>query len=293
MTDRSTPAPPFRPRRSALYMPASNPRAIAKARDLACDVVILDLEDAVAPEQKASARDAAVAAVRAGGFGYRELVVRANALDTEWGADDLAALRDSGADAVLLPKVSDVDTLGAARRPLGDGIPLWAMVETARGVVNLADIVDASGAVGLAALVVGTNDLAKELRCRPGATRAPLLPILTQVVLAARMAGLVALDGVINVLDDEERIAAECAQGLEWGFDGKTLIHPAQIAAANRIFAPAADEVAWAQQVVAAFDLPEHAARGAIRLEGKMVERLHLDEARRTLALNAAIQARQ
>ncbi|WP_375270565.1 HpcH/HpaI aldolase/citrate lyase family protein [Sphingomonas sp.] len=290
MTD---PAASIRPRRSALYMPASNARAVEKARDLPCDVVILDLEDAVAPEQKAAARDAAVAAVRAGGFGHRELVVRANALDTEWGADDLAALRGSGADAVLLPKVSDVATLRAARQALGDDTPLWAMVETARGVVNLPEIVDASREVGLAALVVGTNDLAKELRCRPGATRAPLLPILAQVVLAARMAGLVALDGVSNVLDDQDAIAAECAQGLEWGFDGKTLIHPAQIAAANRVFSPRDEEVAWAEKIVAAFDLPEHAPRGAIRVEGKMVERLHLEEARRTLALAAAVQARQ
>lgn len=290
MNDERT---PVRPRCSVLYMPASNARAVEKARDLPCDVVILDLEDAVSPEQKTSARDAAVAAVRAGGFGHRELVVRANALGTEWGADDLAALGASGADAVLLPKVSDVATLRAARQALGGDTPLWAMVETARGVVNLPEIVDASREVGLAALVVGTNDLAKELRCRPGATRAPLLPILTQVVLAARMAGLVALDGVINVLDDEAAIEAECAQGLEWGFDGKTLIHPAQIAAANRVFSPAPAEVAWAETIVAAFDLPEHAARGAIRVEGKMVERLHLEEARRTLALAAAVQARQ
>lgn len=290
MNDEST---PVRPRRSVLYMPASNARAVEKARDLPCDVVILDLEDAVAPEQKTSARDAAVAAVRAGGFGHRELIVRANALDTEWGADDLAALGASGADAVLLPKVSDVAALHAARQALVGDTPLWAMVETARGVVNLPEIVDASQDVGLAALVVGTNDLAKELRCRPGKTRAPLLPILTQVVLAARMAGLVALDGVINVLDEEAAIKAECAQGLEWGFDGKTLIHPAQIAAANRVFSPASAEIAWAETVVAAFDLPEHAARGAIRVEGKMVERLHLEEARRTLALAAAIQARQ
>jgi citrate lyase subunit beta/citryl-CoA lyase len=285
--------PTIRPRRSALYLPASNARALEKAPGLACDVVILDLEDAVAPEQKASARDAAVAAVQGGGFGHRELVVRANAADTEWGADDLAALAAAAPDALLLPKVSDVDTLRAARRGLGDGIPLWAMVETARGVANLTDIVDAAGEVGLAALVVGTNDLAKELRCRPGSMRAPLLPILSQVVLAARMAGLVALDGVINVLDDEAAIEVECVQGLEWGFDGKTLIHPAQIAPANRVFTPSVEEVAWAETIVAAFDLPEHAARGAIRVEGKMVERLHLEEAWRTIAIAAAVQARQ
>ena len=283
----------IRPRRSALYMPASNARAVQKARDLPCDVVILDLEDAVAPEQKGRARDAAVAAVRAGGFGHSELVVRANALDTDWGADDLAALAEVAPDAVLLPKVSDAGTLRDARRRLGAGTPLWAMIETARAVLDVRAIAEVAAEVGLTALVVGTNDLAKELRCRPGATRAPLLSILTQVVLAARMAGLVALDGVINVLDDEDAIAAECAQGLTWGFDGKTLIHPAQIAAANRIFAPSAEEVAWSRTVVAAFDLPEHSASGAIRVEGKMVERLHLEEARRTLALAAAVQARQ
>nr|WP_026325728.1 CoA ester lyase [Sphingomonas sp. Mn802worker] len=282
-----------RPRRSALYMPASNPRAIAKARELACDVVILDLEDAVAPEQKVAARLAAVEAVRAGGFGYRDLVVRANALDTKWGVDDLAALRECEVEAVLLPKVSHADTLRTARDAIGEGPALWAMIETARGVVNLPAIVDAATEVGLTALVVGTNDLAKELRCRPGRDRAPLLSVLTQIVLAARMTGLVALDGVINVLDDEEAIAAECAQGLEWGFDGKTLIHPAQIAPANRVFTPAAEDVAWAEKITAAFAAPEHAVQGAIRVDGKMVERLHLDEARRTLALHEAIQARQ
>lgn len=288
----SVPAPAIRPRRSALYLPASNARAIEKARGLACDVVILDLEDAVAPEMKDAARDAAVAAVRDGGFGHRELVVRVNALDTPWAADDLAALRAAAPDAVLLPKVSDVETLAAARAALGGAVPLWAMIETARGIVDLPAIADAARDTGLTAFVVGTNDLAKELRCRPGTTRAPLLPTLTQIVLAARMAGLVVLDGVINVLDDAEAIAAECRQGLDWGFDGKTLIHPAQIAPANAVFSPDAGAVAWAQAVVAAFDDPANATRGALRVQGQMVERLHLDEARRTLAIHAAIAAR-
>ena len=278
-----------RPRRSALYMPASNARAIEKARDLPCDVVILDLEDAVAPDQKAAARDQAVAAVRAGGFGTRELVVRTNALDTSWGADDLAALAGAGADAILLPKVSDAATLIAARGALGDGPALWAMIETCRAIVDLPAIAAAAPATGLATFVVGTNDLAKEMRCRPGAARTPLWPILTQVVMVARMAGLVALDGVINVLDDEAAIEAECRQGLEWGFDGKTLIHPAQIAPANRVFTPSADEVEWAKKVVAAFGLAESIDKGAIRVDGKMVERLHLEEAERTLAIVAAV----
>ncbi|MEH3101513.1 HpcH/HpaI aldolase/citrate lyase family protein [Sphingomonas adhaesiva] len=275
----------IRPRRSALFMPASNARAVEKARTLDCDVVILDLEDAVAPEHKASARDAAVAAVREGGFGHRELVVRANAVDTAWGMDDLAVLNGSGAAAVLLPKVSDAATLRTARAALGEGPELWAMIETCRAVVDLPVIAAAAADTALTTFVVGTNDLAKEMRCRPGASRAPLLPILTQVVLVARMAGLVALDGVINVLDDEDAIEAECRQGLEWGFDGKTLIHPAQIAPANRVFTPSADQVDWARKVVAAFDAAEHAGKGAIRVDGKMVELLHLEEAQRTLAI--------
>lgn len=278
-----------RPRRSALYMPASNARAIEKARALDCDVVILDLEDAVAPDQKAAAREQAVAAVRAGGFGRRELVVRANALDTAWGIDDLAALAQAAPDAVLLPKVSAPDTLHAARAALGEGPALWAMIETCRAIVDLPAIAAAAPATGLAAFVAGTNDLAKEMRCRPGTDRAPLLPVLTQIVLVARMAGLVALDGVINVLDDAEAIAAECRQGLAWGFDGKTLIHPAQVAPANAVFTPSDEEVRWAHAVVAAFDAPDAADKGAIRVEGKMVERLHLEEAQRALAIVAAV----
>lgn len=269
-------------------MPASNARAIAKARTLPCDVVILDLEDAVAPEAKVEARAAACAAVREGGFGQRELVVRVNGLDTEWAVGDLAALAEVRPDAVLLPKVSAPDVLAEARVRLAHGIPLWAMIETPRAVLDLATIAGAASAHGLEVLVAGTNDLAKDLRCRPDATRAPLLPILTAMVVAARAHGLGVLDGVCNAIEDEARVAAECEQGLAWGFDGKTLIHPAQIAPANRVFTPSADEVAWARTVVAAFELPEHQGKGAIRVEGKMVERLHLAEAERTLAVAAA-----
>lgn len=278
-----------RPRRSALYMPASNARAIEKARSLACDVVILDLEDAVAPEQKAAARAQAVAA---GGFGHREWVIRANGLDTQWGADDLAAIASAGCDAVLLPKVSDPETLRAARAALGPGPALWAMIETARAIVDLRAIGEVAKEVGLAAFVAGPNDLAKELRLRPGVDRAPLLPILSQIVTVARAYGVAPLDGVMNAFDDDAAIEAECRQGLAFGFDGKTLIHPAQIAPANRVFAPTANEVAWAQTIVTAFDAPENAGKGAIKVEGKMVELLHRDEARRTLALAEAIAAR-
>lgn len=279
-----------RPRRSALFLPASNGRAIEKARTLPCDVVILDLEDAVASAQKSAARVAAVAAIGEGGFGARELVVRVNASDTPWGAEDLAALRGAPVDAVLLPKLGDPLTLANVRAALGDGPALWAMIETCEGVLRLPAIVAAAAAHGLTTLVAGTNDLARELRCRVGPGRAPLLPMLAHIVLAARAAGLVALDGVINTLDDQTAIAAECAQGRDYGFDGKTLIHPAQIAAANEAFGPSDDDVIAARMLAAAFDGRED--DGAIRVDGRMVERLHLDEARRVLALAEAIAAR-
>lgn len=269
-------------------MPASNGRAIKKARTLPCDVVILDLEDAVAPEIKATARIQAVEAVSQGGFGHREVVIRINPLDSEWGTEDLAAVASAGADAVLLPKVSTPETLFRARGALGNGnIALWSMIETCQAIVRLDPIVSTASDAGLTCLVVGTNDLAKEMRCRPSSGRTPLLPILTQIVLAGRMAGLAVLDGVSNVIDDEGLVEAECVQALDWGFDGKTLIHPSQIAPANRVFTPTADEVAWAEAIDAAFKNPQNAGKGAIRIDGKMVELLHLEEARRTLAVAA------
>jgi len=275
----------LRRRRSALYMPASNPRAIAKARSLACDVVILDLEDAVAPDGKAAARDRVVAEVGTGGFGTRELVVRINALDTPWGADDIAALRGLGVDAVLVPKISGAAELAAVRVALGtDGPPIWAMIETCGGVLELPAIARAAAGSRLTALIAGTNDLAKELRCRPGVDRMPLIPALMAIVTAARAAGLVALDGVCNALDDPARLAAEAEQGAGLGYDGKTLIHPAQIAAANTAFGPTPDQLAWAQTVVAAFADGATADKGAIRLNGEMIERLHLAEAEAMLA---------
>ncbi len=269
-----------RPRRAALYLPASNPRAIAKARTLAADVVILDLEDAVAPEQKADARAAAVAAIREGGFGARELVVRANALDTEWGADDLASLAAAKPDAILAPKISTAADVATYVDRAG-GVPVWAMVETAGAVLRL----DAIAAVpGLAALVMGTNDLAKALRMRPGADRLPMHGFLAATVAAARLHGRIALDGVWNAIDDAEGLAAECAQAVRFGFDGKTLIHPGQIDACLAAFRPSADEIAAAEAIVAAFAQPEAAGKGAIRHAGGMVERLHLAEAEALLA---------
>ena len=267
-------------------MPASNPRWIAKARELPCDVVILDLEDAVAPELKAAARELAVAAVKEGGFGARELVVRVNAVGTPHHADDLAALSGTAVDAALLPKVAGVADVAGARAALRDNGPaIWAMIESARGLLALPALAEAAATLELKALVAGVNDLALDLRCRPDAARTPLTPALAQIVAAARAAGVAALDGVLNTIDDAERLAAECAQGAMWGFDGKTLIHPAQIDAANAAFGPSADEIAWAQNVIAVFSDPANAARGAVRMDGAMVERLHLAEAERIMAL--------
>lgn len=268
--------------RSALYLPASSARMIDKARGLECDAVILDLEDAVAPAAKAEARSRAVAAARAGGFGDRMLALRVNAPDTEWGAADLAAATVAGFDAVLLPKVSHPERIAAARAVLGDDVPVWAMIETCAALLALPAI---AAAPGLAALIVGPNDLAQDMRCTPGADRLPLLPHLVAVVTAARAYGLIALDGVSNVLADTPDLQAECAQGAAFGFDGKTLIHPAQIAPANRAFAPSAARVAWARAIVAAYARPENAAKGAIGVNGEMVERLHLAEAKRIVAL--------
>ena len=269
-----------RPRRSALYLPASNPRALAKARTLAADVIILDLEDAVAPEAKADARAAAVAAIREGGFGPRELIVRVNGLCTEWGEADLEALAATPPDAILIPKVrSHGDlTAAAARAP---GVPLWAMIETPAAILHIASI---AAAPGLVVLVMGCNDLAAELGATPGPDRTPLHPALALSVAAARAHGLAALDGVFNAIEDEARFAAEARQGAAFGFDGKTLIHPRQIEACNAAFSPSADALAQARAVVAAFADPAHADRGAIRLDGRMVERLHLAAAHRTLA---------
>lgn len=284
----------IRPRRSALYLPASNPKALAKARTLPVDVVILDLEDSVAPEHKDGARDAAVAAVAEGGFGRRELVVRANGLATPWGAADLAAIATAGPDAILVPKVSsahEVRAYDAALAAAPAHTRLWIMIETCACLPRLEEIAACAAETRLAGFVLGTNDLAKEMRARVTPARTPFLPVLTWTVAAARAHGLIVLDGVCNEFRDLDLFRAETLQGLEFGFDGKTLIHPDQIAPCNTVFSPDAQEIAWAQAVVAAFDLPENAGKGAIKVDGKMVELLHLDQARRTLAVAAAIAA--
>ena len=284
----------IRPMRSVLFLPASNPRAIEKARGLAADVVILDLEDAVAPEAKVAAREAAVDAVNAGGFRAPTVVVRANALDTEWGAADLTVLSGSRADAVLVPKIAtaaDVELYHAELAAAAPAMRLWVMIETCRAIAELQRIADMARTTRLAAMVVGTNDLALELRARPAPDRAGLVPYLTLTVAAARAAGIVVLDGVCNDFADLGRLAAECAQGRALGFDGKTLIHPAQVDPCNAAFSPNADEIAHAEAIAAAFADPVNAGKGAIRVEGRMVERLHLVEAQRVLALAAAIAA--
>jgi citrate lyase subunit beta/citryl-CoA lyase len=275
----------YRPRRSALYMPASNVRAIEKARDLPCDVVILDLEDAVAPDAKAAARDHAIAAVRAGGFGRREVVIRVNGLDTPWGQDDLAAVAAAGPDAVLAPKVSSVNDIRAYAGRLAPGAQLWAMIETCAAMFRLEAMASAAAANRLTTWVIGSNDLAKEMRCRLGRDRTPIAGLLSQAVAAARMGGLTILDGVYNDIQDEAGLERQCAEGLAFGFDGKTLIHPRQVEIANRAFSPTSEEIGWARVVVQAFDQSENGGKGVIQVEGRMVERLHLDQARQTLEL--------
>jgi len=285
--------PTVRPRRSALYMPASNARAIEKARSLPCDVVILDLEDAVAPEAKVEARASAAAAVKAGGFGRREVVLRVNGLSTPWGADDLAAAAAAGPDAVLVPKVNspaDVEAYDRALAAAPAATRLWAMIETCPAMFELMPIAAASARTRLAAFTMGINDLAKEMKARQTPGREAFVPFLSMAVAAARAYGLIALDGVHNEIDDLAALEASCQQGAAFGFDGRSVIHPTHIAICNRVYAPPADEVTWAAAVVEAFGRPENEGRGALRVEGRLAERLHLSEAHRLLDLAAAIE---
>jgi len=289
----------IRPRRSALYMPGSNARAIEKARTLPADAVILDLEDSVAPDAKAAARKQVADAITAGGFGAREVVMRINGLDTEWWLDDLNAAAKAKPDAVLVPKVSTAQHLEDVADRLVDisadhKIRIWAMMETPLAMLNAREIASAATDVEtrLTAFVMGTNDLAKETRARITPGRAPMLPWLMSCVAAARAFGIDILDGVYNDLGDTDGLARECAQAREMGFDGKTLIHPNQIGPCNAAFSPGAEEVAQARKIIAAFDLPENEHKGVVQLEGRMVERLHADMARRTVAIAEAIAAR-
>jgi len=285
-----------RPRRSVLYMPGSNARALEKAKTLPCDAVILDLEDSVAPDAKAAARQQVADAVAARGFGAREVVVRINALDTEWWRDDLTAAAKAGPDGILIPKVSKPDDIrDVAAHLVGIAadakIRLWAMVETPLGIINAAAIAATAAATGsrLAAFVMGTNDIAKETRARLLSGRAPMLSWLSHCLLAARAYDLAILDGVYNELSDIEGFRRECAQGRDLGFDGKTLIHPQQIVPCNEAFSPTPEEVTWARKIIAAFNLTENKNKGVIQVDGRMVEILHADMARRTVAIADAI----
>ncbi len=285
----------IRPRRSVLAMPGSNARALEKARTLPADVVLIDLEDGTAPAAKAAAREAVAEAVAARGFGAREVVVRINPPETEDGEADLAALAPVAPDAVLVPKVKSSDALiavGSRLRRLGApaATRVWAMIETPMAVVNAAEIASAARDVDarLSALVVGPNDLLKAGRIPPPG-RAALVPWLMQVLAAARAYEIDAIDGVFGHFTDAEGFAAECRQGRELGFDGKMLIHPSQIGPANDAFAPGAEEVAQARRIAAVFDAPENAGLGVVGVDGRMVERLHGEAARRTLTLAEAI----
>ncbi|WP_380058657.1 HpcH/HpaI aldolase/citrate lyase family protein [Falsihalocynthiibacter sp. SS001] len=273
--------------RSVLYIPASKERALDKARGLPADAIIFDLEDAVAPDEKETARNTLRAALKQGGYGRRLRIVRVNGADSAWGADDLRALKEMSFDAVLLPKVETSAQVDAVVAVLPD-TPVWAMIETPLGVLNAAEIAAHSAIEGF---VMGTNDLAKELRCRFRADRLPLMGALQSTLLAARAHGVIAVDGVYNAFKDEEGLAAECAQGRDLGFDGKTLIHPAQLAIANDVFSPDEAAVDLARRQIDAYEAAEKDGQGVAVLDGKIVENLHVVTARQILAQAEAIAA--
>ena len=286
----------IRPRRSLLFMPGSNARALEKARALPADGIILDLEDSVAPDAKPAARDQIAQAVAAGGFGRREVLIRINALDSPWWTDDVAMASKARPDAIVVPKISSVEDLSAVAGRLDDGnadpaLMVWAMIETSRAVLHAEELAAASRDAGmrLAGFVFGPNDISRETRIRMLPGRAAMLPMITHCILATRLHGLEILDGPYSDIGNTAGFAEECAQGRDLGFDGKTLIHPGQIDACNAIFTPPVEEVAQARKIIAAFERPENAARGAIQLDGRMVERLHADMARRTIAMADAI----
>ncbi len=279
-----------RPRRSALFLPATNPRALEKARTLPCDVVIVDLEDAVSPDQKEQARACAEQALLQGGFGTRELVVRINALSTPWGKLDLEMVQRARPDAVLVPKVMTVADLEPVAAALStSGSALWAMLETARGILEAERLVAALPM--LSCLVMGTSDLTAELHARPTRERLPLLAALEHAVLVARAWDRVILDGVHLLLDDPEGFLAACEQGRDFGFDGKTLIHPKQIAVANAVFGPTEEEVRLAEETITAFRVARERGASLAVLNGRLVEELHVREAERILSLAASIRA--
>ena len=286
----------FRPRRSCLYMPGANPRALEKAKGLPADMLVLDLEDAVAPEQKAEARETVAAVVKERAYGTREVLVRINSLDSEWGQEDLLATVAAGPDGILVPKIrkaadilalEDALTIAGASGELG----LWSMIEMPEAILNIADIAATAGTTRLRGFVVGANDLAKELGALATPDRRAFQVHLALTLAAARAHGLIAIDAVFNDFRDESGLRAECEQGRIMGFDGKSLIHPAQLEAANELFSPDSDAVAKARAIIEAFALPENENRGVIKVDGAMVELLHLEQARRLVAISEAIDA--
>ena len=282
-----------RPRRSILYMPGSNARALEKGRTLAADGLILDLEDAVAPEAKETARDQVRNAIKEGGYGKREVIVRVNPMDTAWGHDDLTAVATMGADAVLLPKVESADAVHQAEDIMGtagapDELSVWCMMETALGMLHAEEISHASPRVG--ALVMGTSDLAKDLQCAHTPDRIPFMTSLGLCMLAARAAGIGILDGVHLNLDDDEGFKDSCKQGAELGFDGKTLIHPKTIDAANKIFAPSNDVIEWSEKIIAAHAKAAKEGKGIVVVDGQLIENLHVLNAERLVAMSKAIE---
>ena len=284
----------FRPRRSALYMPGANDKALEKAKGLPTDAIIFDTEDSVAPDAKAEARGKVAAAATSGEYGRRELTIRVNGLDTEWFEEDVRSAAQAGPSGVVVPKINSAADVATVERLLESaGAPahtrIWAMLETPAAMVNAVEIATASER--LEVLIMGTNDMAKELRAALVPGRAPLLWGLSKCVNAARYAGKTILDGVYNDIKDAEGFEAECRQGAEMGFDGKTLIHPAQLEAANAAFAPSEEEVEHARRVIAAFDEGLAAGKGVIQLDGKMIENLHVANARRAVEMADAIAA--
>ncbi|MDT0454592.1 CoA ester lyase [Streptomyces sp. DSM 41527] len=285
----------LRPRRSVLYMPGANERALEKAKSLPADALILDLEDAVAPDAKADARKRVAAAVASGEYGYREVTIRVNAPGTAWHADDLRAAAEAGPDAVVVPKVESAETVREVERALEaagapDHTALWAMVETPRAMLDARAV--AAAGERLTVLVMGTNDLAKELHAEHVPGRAPLLTGLSLALLAARESGKVILDGVYNDVKNPEGFEAECVQGRQFGFDGKTLIHPSQVEPCNRVFAPSADQIARSRKIIDAFDEATREGRGVVTVDGRLIENLHVEDARRILALAEALDGR-
>ncbi len=282
-----------RPRRSVLYMPGSNARALDKSRTLPADALIFDLEDAVAPDAKLTARTQVIQTVEEGGYGKREIMIRTNGLSTAWGYDDLAAVAAVGADAILLPKVESAEMVRQAESVLlahgaTPELTIWCMMETPRAMLHAEEIADASPR--LAGLVMGTSDLAKDLQAQHTAMRLPLITSLGLCMLAARAARIAILDGVFLDLNDHEGFVDSCRQGAELGFDGKTLIHPKQIAAANEVFAPSDDEVRLSRQIIQAYAEAEAQGRGVVVVDGKLIEKLHVDHAKRVVALAEAIR---